>query len=301
MHVILLGSAAGGGVPQWNCGCANCRAARERGAGRTQSSVAVSADGERWMLLNASPDLRHQINAHRALWPRASRASPVRAVVCTDGEIDHTLGLMLLRESASRVPVYAPAAVVSLLGAEWPLIRVLASYTGVEPRELPDGRPTALADGAGAPLGITCTAVALARRPPRYARAAAPAVFDVALRLVDDRSGGVLAYAPTAAAVDGAVASVARAADLLLFDGTFWSDGELRAAGVDAPAAREMGHLPVGGPGGGLDALPRLGAKRTVLVHVNNTNPMLGEDSAERRQVEAAGLEVGDDGMEFEL
>src|SRR3989441_1852641 len=169
------------------------------------------------------------------------------------------------------------------------------------PRAPPGGRPPAPAAGGGAPLGTPCPAAARPPPPPRYARAAAPAVFDVALRLVDDRSGGVLAYAPTAAAVDGAVASVAREADLLLFDGTFWSDGELRAAGVDAPAAREMGHLPVGGPGGGLDALPRLGARRTVLVHVNNTNPMLGEDSAERRQVEAAGLEVGDDGVGVEV
>src|SRR5207249_6302281 len=149
MHIIILGSAAGGGVPQWNCGCANCAAARTSGAGRTQSSVAVSADGERWVLLNGSPDLRTQLAMHPHLWPRSKRGSPVAAVVLTDGEIDHTLGLLLLRESAARLPVYAPAGVTALLGAEWPLYRVLSAYSGVDARTLEEGRPIALADGAG--------------------------------------------------------------------------------------------------------------------------------------------------------
>src|SRR5207253_1281612 len=197
MRVIILGSAAGGGVPQWNCGCRNCTEARDTNRSRTQSSVALSADGERWILLNASPDLRTQLAAHRSLWPPSgSRATPVRAVVLTDGEIDHTLGLLLLRESADRLPAYAPAGVTALL--------------------------------------------------------------------------------------DDAVRHVAGGADLLFFDGTFWSDDELRAAGVAAPTAREMGHLPIGGPGGSLELLPQLDAKRVVLVHVNNTNPILCRSSAER-------------------
>src|SRR5437870_5440575 len=202
MRVIILGSAAGGGVPQWNCGCPNCRAARERGVGSLQSSVAVSADGTRWILLNASPDLRAQLAAHPVLWPprQDSRGTPIGAVVLTDGEIDHTLGLLLLRDATSRP-----------------------------------------------------------------------------------------------------VRSVASGADLLLFDGTFWSDGELRDAGVEAPTAREMGHLPIGDPGGSVEVLPNVGSKRIVLVHINNTNPILREGSAERLRVEAAGIEVGEDGMEFEL
>src|SRR3989442_1243387 len=207
MRVIILGSAAGGGLPQWNCGCPNCRAAREQGPGRTQSSVAVSADGERWIPLKASPDPRHQLAAHRAPW-----------------------------------------------------------------------------------------ALGVARRPPRYARGAPAGTFDVGLRLVDEGTGGTLAYIPTAAAVDVVVERLAARADLLLFDGTFWSDGELRAAGVDAVTAREMGHLPVGGASGSLGALPRLGAKRTVLVHINNTNPILCRGSAERAQLEAPGVHAGDDG-----
>jgi len=301
MRVIILGSAAGGGVPQWNCGCGNCQDARLSGTGRTQSSVALSADGARWVLLNASPDLRAQIASRPELWPRGARGTPISAVVCTDGEIDHTLGLVLLREATTRFPVYAPAGVVGLLDREWPVLRVLSAYAGVEPRTLPEGQAIPLADGVGRELGVTCTAVSVARRPPRYAREASAATYDVALRLADQRTGATLAYIPTAGAVDDAVRSVARGADLLLFDGTFWSDGELRAAGVDAPTAREMGHVPIGGPGGSIELLPRLGARRTVFVHINNTNPILSRSSSERAQVEGSGIEVADDGMEVEL
>ena len=306
MRVIVLGSAAGGGVPQWNCGCANCVEARRHAdsAARTQSSVAVSADGERWILLNASPDLRSQLAAHPQFWPRAAegtRGTPIEAVVLTDGEIDHTLGLLLMRESTVRLPVYAPAGVSALLEDAWPLYPILAAYSGVEPRTLDDGRMVALADSSGTPLGICCAATAVARRPPRYARAAPAAAFDVGVRLRDDRTGGTLAYVPTVGAIDDAVRRVASGADLLLFDGTFWSDDELRAVSAEAPPARAMGHVPVGGAGGSLEQLVTLGAKRTVLVHINNTNPILCRSSAERTQVEAAGVLVGEDGMEFEL
>lgn len=304
MRVIILGSAAGGGVPQWNCGCPNCTDARHDNRGRTQSSVAVSADGERWVLLNASPDLRTQLAAHHELWPRggARRGSGIAAVILTDAEIDHTLGLLLMRESATRLPVYAPGGVTALLDDAWPLYRVLSAYSGVEPRVLDEARPMSLTDQAGAPLGLCCSAGPVARRPPRYARGASPATFDVGLRLEDERTGGTLAYVPTAGAIDVTVRAVASGADLLLFDGTFWSDDELRAAtGGDGPTAREMGHLPVGAPGGSLELLPRLGARRTVLVHINNTNPMLCRGSVERAQVEAAGILVGEDAMEFEL
>jgi pyrroloquinoline quinone biosynthesis protein B len=303
MRVIILGSAAGGGVPQWNCGCKNCADARAGGAGarRTQSSVAVSADGARWILLNASPDLGVQLATHRALWPRGARGTPLGAIVLTDGEIDHTLGLLLLRESAARLPVYAPPGVAALLGEKWPLFRVLSAYAGVESRTLTEDGAVALADLGGVPLGISCRATALARRPPRYAGAAPAGTCEVGLRLADERTGATLAYIPTAGAVDDAVRRVAAGADLLLFDGTFWSDGELRAAGVDAPPARAMGHVPVGGPGGSAELLPGVGAKRTVLVHINNTNPILCRTGPERARVEAAGITVGDDGMEFEL
>ena len=303
MRIIILGSAAGGGVPQWNCRCPNCLDARHDARGRTQSSVAVSADGERWVLLNASPDLRLQCAAHHELWPRGLRGSPIACVVLTDGEIDHTLGLLLLRESTTRLPVYAPGGVTALLGNEWPLYRVLSAYAGVEQRTLEEGRPVTLTDGAGDALGICCCATAVARRPPRYARAAPAQAFDVGLRLTDERTGGTLAYVPTAGSMDDAVRRVAGGADLLFFDGTFWSDDELGVAGgsADAPSARQMGHLPVAGPGGSLELLPGLDAKRVVLVHINNTNPLLCRSSTERARVEAAGIVVGEDAMEFEL
>src|SRR5207302_1069961 len=171
MRVIILGSAAGGGVPQWNCGCPNCLDARHDARGRMQSSVAVSADGERWILLNASPDLRMQLAAHHELWPRGMRGSPIGSVVLTDGEIDHTLGLLLLRESATRLPVYAPGGVTTLLGDEWPLYRVLSAYAGVEPRTLAEGRSVAVADGGGTPLGMSCSTTAEARREASGSRA----------------------------------------------------------------------------------------------------------------------------------
>jgi len=302
MRVIILGSAAGGGVPQWNCACPNCSDARHDNRGRTQSGVAVSADGERWVLLNASPDLRTQLAAHHELWPRGRRGSGIAAVILTDGEIDHTLGLLLMRESASRLPVYAPGGVTALLDGAWPLYRVLSAYSGVEARVLDEGRAMPLTDQTGAALGLCCSTTPLARRPPRYARGVSQATFDVGLRLEDERTGGTLAYVPTAGAIDETVRRVASGADLLLFDGTFWSDDELRAVGGgDAPTARDMGHLPVGAPGGSLELLPQLGARRTVLVHIHNTNPLLCRSSVERARVEAAGILVGEDAMEFEL
>src|SRR5256884_7012511 len=256
MRVIILGSAAGGGVPQWNCGCSNCTDARHDNRGRTQSSVAVSADGERWILLNASPDLRTQLAAHHELWPPAGdrRGSGIAAVILTDGEIDHTLGLLLMRESASRLPVYAPGGVTALLDDAWPLYRVLSAYSGVERRVLEEGRPMPLTDHTGAPLGICCAATPVARRPPRYAPGTPPSTFDVGLRLEDERTGGTLAYVPTAGAIDDPGRRGAGGADLLLFDGTFWAEDELGAVGGGVgPTARGKGAQPVGAPGGSLE------------------------------------------------
>jgi pyrroloquinoline quinone biosynthesis protein B len=301
VHVILLGTGAGGGVPQWNCGCHNCRAARAQGRGRTQSSVAVSADGERWVLLNVSPDLRTQLAVHAPLWPVDVRDSRIRAVVLTDGEIDHTLGLLLLREGTSRMPVYATNGVAALLAGPWPLTTILEPYSAIDVRPLPPRRSTPLGDAHGRSLDLTCTAVPLGRRPPRYASAAAGGDLEVGLRIHDPATGGSFAYVPVAAAVDDDVCMLAAGADLLCFDGTFWSDAELHGLGIVAPSARAMGHIPLGGPDGSLVRLPQIGAKRTVLVHINNTNPILATDSPERAQVTAAGVEIGEDGMDFTL
>ncbi len=301
MHIILLGTGAGGGVPQWNCGCVNCRAARARARGRTQSSVAVSADGKRWVLLNASPDLRTQLAAHAPFWPLEVRDSRIRAVVLTDGEIDHTLGLLLLREGTSRMPVYAPNGVAALLAGPWPLTNLLEPYSGIDVRPLFPRRSTPLADADGRSLDLTCTAVPLGRRPPRYAAQVTDGDLEMGLRIQDPATGGSFAYVPVAAAVDDDVCALAAGVDLLCFDGTFWSDAELHGLGIAAPSARVMGHVPLGGPDGSLVRLSHVGAKRTVLVHINNTNPILATDSPERAQVTAAGVEIGEDGMDFTL
>lgn len=301
VQIILLGTGAGGGVPQWNCGCLNCRAARARGRGRTQSSVAVSADGKRWILLNASPDLRTQLAAHAPFWPLDERDSRIAAVVLTDGEIDHTLGLLLMREGTSPMPVYAPSGVAELLSGPWPLFHILEPYSGIAVRPLPVRRSVLLTDTTGQSLGLTCTTVPLARRPPRYARNAAGGDFEVGLRIQDPATGGAFAYVPVAAAVDDDVCALAAGADLFCFDGTFWSDDELGRLHSGAPSARAMGHAPLDGPDGSLGALSRVGAKRTVLVHINNTNPILAPDSPERARVAAAGVEIGEDGMDFTL
>src|SRR5205823_5617428 len=223
MRVIILGSAAGGGLPQWNGGCSNCQEARLSGTGRTQSSVALSADGARWVLLNASPDLRAQVASRPELWPRGARGTAISAVVCTDGEIDHTLGLLLLREAATRFPLCASAGVVALLDGEWPVLRVLSAYAGVEPRVLPEGEAITLGDGVGRELGIACTAVAVARRPPRYARQATAATYDVALRLADHRPGATRAYVPRAGAGGDGVQAPGRATNSCAGSATCWS------------------------------------------------------------------------------
>jgi len=301
VQILLLGTGAGGGVPQWNCGCTNCRAARTRGRGRTQSSAAVSADGRRWVLLNASPDLRVQLALHEPFWPHDVRDTVIHGVVLTDGEIDHTLGLLLLREGTSRMPVYAPSGVAALLAGPWPLTTVLEPFSGIDVRPLTPRRSAALADADGGSLDLTCTTVPLGRRPPRYASGATSGDLEVGLRIHDPATGGSFAYVPVAAAVDDDVCALAAGADLLCFDGTFWSDAELHDLGIAAPSARAMGHAPLGGPDGSLARLAHVGAKRTVLVHINNTNPILATDSPERAQVTATGVEIGEDGTDFTL
>src|SRR2546430_13523338 len=233
MRVVILGSAAGGGVPQWNWACPNCADARHDNRGRTQSSVAVSADGERWILLNASPDLRTQLAAHHELWPRGGgrRGSSIAAVILTDGEIDHTLGLLLMRESASRLPVYAPGGVTALLDDAWPLYRVLSAYSGVERRVLDEGGSLPLTDHTGASLGICCAATPVARRPPRYVRGASQATFDVGLRLEDERTGGTLGYLATGGGGDDPGGQVAGGAGIPVFVGPVWFHAEPRGVG----------------------------------------------------------------------
>ena len=296
MWLRVLGSAAGGGSPQWNCGCPVCAAVRARpGLGRTQSSAAVSADRRRWFLINASPDVRGQIEAFPGLHPQdAERATPMEAVLLTDAELDHTLGLLLLRE-ARAVRLYATPAVHKTLCDGSGILRTLERYCQVEWQAIVPGTDVRLADG------LSCRAFDV----PTTKRARFGAEADhgrvVGYRLTDERSGGTLVYLPGVQALTPAVRAEIEGCDCLLIDGTCWRDDELVRLGLSGRTSREMGHLPIDGPDGSLAQVPALGVRRTIFVHMNNTNPILLADTPERRVVEDSGMEVAMDGLEVEV
>jgi pyrroloquinoline quinone biosynthesis protein B len=304
--IRVLGSAAGGGFPQWNCGCANCRGAREgsvRALPRSQESVAVSADGERWFLLNASPEIRRQIEDCPALHPRGPRHSPIAAILLTNGDLDHCLGLLSLRESHPLV-IYATESVRRGFVEGNALYRTLERAPGqVTWRALEPGREQELCGRDGRPSGLGVEAVPVPGKLPIHLEGArTPAPEDsVGLRIREQSTGRVLAYFSGVGAVTETVRRALRAADCVFFDGTFWSEDELPAQGLGAKRAAEMAHAPIGGPGGSLALLAGLGAPRRVYIHVNNTNPILREDSPERAAVADAGWEVAWDGMEVAL
>ena len=305
MRVRLLGTSAGGGFPQWNCNCVNChglRAGSLAARPRSQSCVAISADGRRWFLLNASPDIRTQLEGFAPLLPGESvRSTGVEAVLLTNADLDHTLGLLVLREG-ERLPVHATAAVREALVEGLQLGPVLESYCGIEWRT-PPGELQPLRHRDGTPSGLSYAAFPVAGKPPRYreGRVAPSPEDNVGYLLHDNATSGRLVYMPTAARLGAAILGRLRRSDLLLLDGTFWSADEMIARGVGRHTAAEMGHLPVGGPDGSLALLRSTTVARTVYVHMNNTNPMLSEDSPEWQRVHEAGAAIGWDGMEFEV
>jgi len=300
VQVRVLGSAAGGGVPQWNCGCENCREARRAGGSvvpRTQESVAVSADGAAWFLLNVSPEVRAQIESFPSLWPRDRRHSPLAGLLLTNGDLDHCLGLLSLRESYP-LAVYATESVRSGFTSENVLYRTLDRFAGqVTWRALALGQEQQLGDSP-----LTVTAVGTPGKLPLHLEGRrAPGPDDnVGLLIRDNRTGKSLAYFSGVAGPSPALVQAVSAADLVFFDGTFWSSDELIAAGLGTRRAEEMAHWPVGGADGSLPFLSRLRGRR-VLIHINNTNPILRADSAERRAVEAGGVEIAADGLELTL
>lgn len=335
MQVRILGSAAGGGVPQWNCRCPNCAAARAGSPEvrpRTQSSVAVSADGWAWFLLNVSPDVRQQVLAFPPLGPRmdAVRDTAIAGCVLTDSELDHTAGLLLLREGGMvtkhcnidelyrrgcevlyhehPISIHCTATVRRWLNSSLPIEPVLASFSLGGPstirwNELPLDVPVDLCLQHGAPSGLRIHAFEMDRHVPRFVKEeAASAVGSViGLEVEDLRTGGRLVYAPCVATLRDSLVDAVREADCLLLDGTFWDDDELNRSGIGGRTAREMGHLPVSGPEGSLAWLADLPARHRVYVHINNTNPMLNERGPEHRQVTDSGVRVGADGEMFDL
>jgi pyrroloquinoline quinone biosynthesis protein B len=295
--VRVLGAAAGGGFPQWNCGCPRCRAVRDGSRpcrARTQSSVAVSADYRRWFLLNASPDIRAQIESFPALHPQGVRDSPVQAVLLTDGELDHTLGLLLLRESDD-LEIHATEAVYKTLLEGTSLLQTLGAYSQVEWRPVVTGIEVSLADG----LSYRAFNVPTDKRSRFDTGEEDESV--VGYRITDGRTGRALVYLPGAQQLTASVLAELEGCACLLFDGTCWQDDELIRLGIAPKTSREMGHLPISGADGSLKQLAPLPIERKIYIHINNTNPILLEDAPERRIVEEHGLEVAADGLELEI
>jgi len=302
MRAIVLGAAAGGGFPQWNCGCANCaRAWRGDPAAvpRTQSSLAVTADGRRWLLLNAAPDLRQQILATPALHPREGpRDSPIAAAAVTNADVDHLAGLLTLRESQP-FALHATARAHAVLDAN--AVFEVLDRAAVPRRTLDLETPAPVRDAAGDDLGLWLEAFAVPGKVARYLEAGDdPAAWrgapgDTVGVAVRDAAGRRLVYVPGCAEVDAGVLARADGADLLFFDGTLYRDDELIRAGLGAKTGARMGHVPVERS---LDALAEVRVGRRVYVHVNNSNPMIRADTPERETVENAGWTVAHDGLE---
>jgi pyrroloquinoline quinone biosynthesis protein B len=295
MRVRIIGSAAGGGFPQWNCNCPVCAAARDGHATpRSQSSIVVRPDDGPWYLVNASPDLLSQLAVLPFDRSGGMRDAPIAGVVLTDGEIDHTAGLLLLRESSTPLRVYSTPEVREALSGNYPLMTMLESYSGI------DWRPLA-AEGA-TPLEDTSLNVEIfptgGDAPLYMGDAPGPAAIGLTIRDAD--TDGTLVYAPGIEALDETVSGRLEEGDLVLADGTFFRHDDLVSLGLGERDSWAMGHAPLTGEGGTLEALAALDA-RTVLVHINNTNPILLEDSPERSEVEERGLVISFDGMEFDL
>jgi pyrroloquinoline quinone biosynthesis protein B len=274
---------------------------------RTQESVAVSSDGAGWFLLNASPEIRQQVESFDGLHPRAPRHSPIQAIVLTNGDLDHVLGLLSLRESHPLV-VYATERVHQGFIEGNVLYRTLQRFPEqVTWRSLKLGREEVLAGADGRPSGLFIEAVAVPGKPPIHleSRAGPPAAPEpednIGLRIREASTGRRLAYFPAAGGITPTVVEALEDADCVFFDGTFWSSDELPAQGLGTKRAADMAHLPMGGSAGSLAALRGLKTPRRVYIHVNNTNPVLREDSPERKDVEAAGWQIARDGMELHL
>lgn len=304
MKIRVLGSAAGGGFPQWNCNCRNCDGLRRgtvRARARTQSSIAASGDGENWVLFNASPDVLQQLREAPELQPaRALRDTAIRAIVLIDAQIDHSTGLLMLREHRQPHALWCTAAVREDLSTGNPLFGVLGHYCGLDLHEIP------LQGGfdiAGVP-GVRFAALPLISNAPPYSpRRDRPVPGDnIGVTLTDARSGRRLFYAPGLGEMEAHVWAAMQAADCVLVDGTLWTDDEMIRLGASSKTSRAMGHLPQSGPGGMLEWLDRLpAATRKVLIHINNTNPILDEDSPQRAELAAHGVEVAWDGMVIDL
>lgn len=303
MRAIILGAAAGGGFPQWNCGCVLCarsRAGDPAATPRTQCCVAVSSDGTGWVLLNAPPELLQQISRTPSLQPRViGRDSPIAAVILTGGEVDAITGLLNLREG-HEFAIYAGPAVLDVLAAN-PIFGALPT-SRVPRRTMPLGDGVAIDDARGNTIGLTVEAFAVPGKVPLFSESGAdPGRNDdgvtIGLHVTDGTDS--LYFIPGCAEMTSALRDRLRGADLVLFDGTLWQDNEMSQAGLGTKTGRRMGHMSISGQGGTIDSFADLGVRRRVLIHLNNTNPALLACSPERAELVAAGWEVAVDGMEL--
>ncbi|MEM9314224.1 MAG: pyrroloquinoline quinone biosynthesis protein PqqB [Pseudomonadota bacterium] len=303
MQVRILGSAAGGGFPQWNCNCTNCYGIRNghvKAIPRTQSSIAISVDGERWILVNASPDIRAQLEAFPAIHPRGLRGTGIHAVILVDSQIDHSTGLLMLREGCP-LSVYTTDMVEQDLRTGFPIFELLKSWDGGIDHHL------VKIDGSSFRIPgierLDITAIPLSGKAPPYSphRHDPHPGDNIGLFVRDRVDGSTLFYAPGLGDVDDELLDVMRRAECVLVDGTFWQEDEMIVAGVGSKLASEMGHLPQSGRGGMIERLRGLKQQRKVLIHINNTNPILIEDSPERGVLDSEGIEVAFDGMQLDL
>ena len=304
MKIRVLGSAAGGGFPQWNCNCPMCDGQRKgtiRAQARTQSSIAVSQDGIRWVLLNASPDILTQIKHFPALQPgRAIRDTGISSVVLMDAQIDHTTGLLMLREGTQKREIYCTEMVKNDLTSGNPLFNVLGHYCGINWHNVPiEGSGFAIPGAAN----LRFTAVALKSKAPPYS----PHRYDshdgdtIGVLVEDTTNGKKLFYAPGLGEIEPHLPPLMAQADCIMVDGTFWTDDEMIKLGLMDKTSREIGHIPQSGAGGMIEVLSNYPKARRVLIHINNTNPILNEESPQRRELEATGIEVSYDGMDILL
>jgi len=304
MYVHVLGSGAGGGFPQWNCNCVNCKGVREgtiKTTPRTQSSIAISANGTDWILFNASPDIKKQMDDFPALQPaRQVRDTAITAIVITDAQIDHVTGMLTLREHNKPWDVYTTQAVYEDLTTGFPIFNIYDHFRGINHHEIATDESTLTIPTAE---GLVFTPVPLKSEAPPYSPHRHNTVpgDNIGMLIEDTRSGKSLFYAPGLGEAEPHVLEYMRNSDCVLVDGTVWTDDEMSHEGISDKRAQEMGHLDQSSDGGIMDILKSMEKPRKFLIHINNTNPILNEDSPQRKILDAAGIEVSYDGMELEL
>ncbi len=302
MHIHLLGTGAGGGFPQWNCNCKNCRGLRQgtiKSSARTQSSITISGNGEDWVLFNASPDIRAQLEAFPPLQPaRKVRDTGICAIILCDAQIDHSTGLIILREHDQPWDVYCTAAVHEDLTSGYPLFNILGHFRGVNWHEVKtDQKPFTIPKADN----LVFTAVPLRSEAPPYSPHRHNTVpgDNVGFKVEDTSTGKNLFYAPGLGEIEPQVLDYMANADVILVDGTVWTNDEMSREGISDKLASEMGHLDQSSEKGMLSLIKPLEKPRKILIHINNTNPILDEDSPERKELDAAGIEVSYDGMDI--